>query len=596
MKRFNYLFMAGLMTLGLGACSDEVDVSGENGGELSADKVYMSFKLELPTASRSETDNTGDSNSNENPDTEVGTTAENTIADLDVVLATMDAAGKYQYVTESTDATLTGADNAYVATFESETLESQASEDVYVFVFCNYPNGTVYTDSKILNGESNAVLDVNNVEMIAKVNAFWMANASIHSKTLDDASILKKHNTPSNAYPLGEVKVERAAARFDFAQKAEVSTVGKELPVNSYVLEKLSSSDDTPVVYVQLTNMALINVSKQFHYLRQVADEVSASAPQMGYDKTKITICGDETKDANGIFNYVVDSDAEAKVSNDYLPENFLNYWTTGNTSLSSTNATAVPVEVINFGEIWNGLDDNEKTVITSLSSNDNWTPTTGDDPGYQVWRYATENTLPTVAKQKKSLSTAVLFKGYLVDKKDSGNRLDGESNVYVHNNVLYGNWEQVKTAATDANPTLKYAYDAMASKIPSYTENTDTDDTNNLSEPKKEDAADAGFTVYSPESGSTASSPKYPMYYYYINKHNTSSDNTVMGPMEFAVVRNNVYKLAVTGISKFGHPADPTGDPDPENPGDPDEDKEIYFTVSVKVLPWTVRVNNIEF
>jgi hypothetical protein len=65
---------------------------------------------------------------------------------------------------------------------------------------------------------------------------------------------------------------------------------------------------------------------------------------------------------------------------------------------------------------------------------------------------------------------------------------------------------------------------------------------------------------------------------------------------MEYAVVRNNVYKLAVTGVSKYGHPGDPTGDPDPETPSDPDETKNVYFQVSVKVLPWVVRVNNIEF
>ena len=71
------------------------------------------------------------------------------------------------------------------------------------------------------------------------------------------------------------------------------------------------------------------------------------------------------------------------------------------------------------------------------------------------------------------------------------------------------------------------------------------------------------------------------------------------MGKMEFAVVRNNVYKLCVDSIKKFGHP-DPTDpdpvDPDPVDPNDPDEEGEYYFQVTVKVLPWVVRVNHIEF
>ena len=68
------------------------------------------------------------------------------------------------------------------------------------------------------------------------------------------------------------------------------------------------------------------------------------------------------------------------------------------------------------------------------------------------------------------------------------------------------------------------------------------------------------------------------------------------MGPMEFQVVRNNVYKLAVTEISKLGHPRKTENDPDPEDPDNPDEESNVYFKVRVEVLPWVVRVNNIEF
>ena len=68
------------------------------------------------------------------------------------------------------------------------------------------------------------------------------------------------------------------------------------------------------------------------------------------------------------------------------------------------------------------------------------------------------------------------------------------------------------------------------------------------------------------------------------------------MDPMEFAVVRNNVYKLAVTRIEQLGHPRVTENDPDPVDPDNPDEVGDVYITLSVEVLPWTVRVNNIEF
>ena len=55
---------------------------------------------------------------------------------------------------------------------------------------------------------------------------------------------------------------------------------------------------------------------------------------------------------------------------------------------------------------------------------------------------------------------------------------------------------------------------------------------------------------------------------------------------MEYATVRNNVYKLAVTTVKKFGT-FTPTQDV---------EEWDTYFTLDVKVLPWVVRINNLDF
>ncbi len=87
-----------------------------------------------------------------------------------------------------------------------------------------------------------------------------------------------------------------------------------------------------------------------------------------------------------------------------------------------------------------------------------------------------------------------------------------------------------------------------------------------------------------------------YYCYYYYWNRHNDNGFNGIMGPMEFAVVRNNVYKLAVTKINNLGHPRISENDPHKPGPGTPDEDESVYIEVTSEVLPWVVRVNNIEF
>ena len=67
------------------------------------------------------------------------------------------------------------------------------------------------------------------------------------------------------------------------------------------------------------------------------------------------------------------------------------------------------------------------------------------------------------------------------------------------------------------------------------------------------------------------------------------------MAAMEFATVRNNIYKLSINSILEFGHPGKPGDDPDPDEPNDPDETPKTYFRVQVRVLPWVVRVNNID-
>lgn len=102
-------------------------------------------------------------------------------------------------------------------------------------------------------------------------------------------------------------------------------------------------------------------------------------------------------------------------------------------------------------------------------------------------------------------------------------------------------------------------------------------------------------FTLYQSSTDAEDGNGYY-CYYFYRNRHNDNLKSGEMGPMEFATVRNNVYKLAVTNISQLGHPRLTENDPEPPTPDTPDESDEVYLTVTCEVLPWAVRVNNIEF
>ncbi|MDE5796244.1 MAG: fimbria major subunit, partial [Muribaculaceae bacterium] len=117
---------------------------------------------------------------------------------------------------------------------------------------------------------------------------------------------------------------------------------------------------------------------------------------------------------------------------------------------------------------------------------------------------------------------------------------------------------------------------------------------TNDLTRNFKKAMTDAGITLYqrSKENGEYG----YFCYYYYWNRHNDNNRDGVMGPMEFCTVRNNVYKLSVSKVSRLGHPRLDENDPDTPTPNTPDEKSDVYITVDSKVIPWVVRINEIEF
>ena len=296
-------------------------------------------------------------------------------------------------------------------------------------------------------------------------------------------------------------------------------------------------------ITLTLTDAALINQSKAHYMFRRVTAGTDATAEGA-------LVGGVETP-----TNWVVDTDWSNKVAGNF------------DAQLSDPSN-------------WHW------TSLASLTTNDNY------DGDYKIWCYAKENTIPGTTAQKHNVSTGVVFKGELAAGETASDAVKtamaaGER-IYVFNNVLYGAWSDVEAAAkAGTDPTLQAAYNQAATGVAAD------------AEPTGAAAAAAGFTGYSPKNG------KYYVYYYYWNRHNDNLDPYNMGVMEFAVVRNNVYKLAVDKISRFGHPTppdpsnpdpDPEPDPDPVDPDDPDESVNYYFNVTVKVLPWTVRINNIEF
>lgn len=79
--------------------------------------------------------------------------------------------------------------------------------------------------------------------------------------------------------------------------------------------------------------------------------------------------------------------------------------------------------------------------------------------------------------------------------------------------------------------------------------------------------------------------------YYPYWIRHVNNEDSKNMGIMEFGIVRNNAYKMSINSVSGIGTPT-----PINPDPNTPDETADVMLQIFVKVLPWTVRNNSIDF
>ena len=505
------------------------------------------------------------------------------------------------------------------------------------------------------------------------------------------------------------LKVERVAARFDFKDGSfkKISNANGEIVNdpnykeatynNTYQLWTTIPAEGTDkktenknYFSVQLTRMALVNMSKNFYYLRRVSND---GMPKTENQQNEITngwkvggneyyqeITGSDGK-VERAYNYVVDTDAEAKQTVEGI--------TPGKVAGEHFNFCLYDEDSKYDKDAW--YADNISDVLKEGTEMDQW----NSQSTYHIWRYVTENTIPEStdtdhpeSQQKTIQSTGIVFKGAIVagdNSDDEDSKLSqkvkdalaeaakpkDERNknnlpiLYSFDNILYAGMEElIENAfkegenspfyqAVDNILTKHWAYKEADGKV-TYTFSKEPIDVeagldSDATEEERLKAHENDLTVtlchyilnnkktegtdeYYPEykdytvdlSQDTETAfcklvPKqkitvyeatdegeagdgigaglgYYCYYFYWNRHNDNQNSGKMGPMEFAVVRNNVYKLSVSAINQLGHPRDTEHDPDPVDPEDPDEDPTRYIKVDVQVLPWVVRVNDITF
>lgn len=575
------LLLAGLVPILAWSCSDDKLQGGENIPPSTASQNYMEVSIKMPITTRTASPST---------ETEDGQDYENSVKEVLVVVVNVKAKeqeGDIYHVKEegeicfvksvgiaqSPDKTTEGVhgnNKSYTARINNVTLDTNSDKYYAVYAFVNPPH-EMYND---YNGkltqtgwkdQSEMATTETVTEFITKYadkaqERFFMTDTNVGTGNYSgpDRKQAVHFVAEEGNYKLAATaKVERAVARFDYKAANDE---------NEYEIKDRNTN--ATQLTVTLEGYKLMNVSKSFYHLKRVA--AKKEGDNTDPDETKITYGGAET-----VTNYVVDCD--------WNSTNGKKTWLSKITEDGQEPLEALAIRKgLFFTPLANSEIDEEENNEPYLPL-DFKEPENTVNPAYYIMGYCTENTVPSVVSQQNGLSTAVVFKA-----KVSGDFINEATTaaLYEYNGSFYNNWDSFKKAWNISGNT----------SLEAVNEPTTSEELKTLRETLK------GKAKRIPIQG-VAGNKYGNVYYIYWNRHNDNGQNTNMGIMEFAVVRNNIYKLSISKISELGHPNDPTNptypqepDPDPVNPPKPDEQNKAYMEVDVQILDWTVRVNDIEF
>lgn len=438
------------------------------------------------------------------------------------------------------DETQSGVDRIYATGAKQIDLENGKYN---VLVVANPGNDKWWT------GKSLTLADVRDHIQTAA----WTASGSDYSDfvmtSAADAMLTLNSNPESNP-ATAEVNVERMAARLDY--KAEAS----------YTCTDPKYSGAT----VEITGAALVNnLTAGSYLLKRVADDVNG---------TNLSYLGDETADANYVAtNYVLDP------------------WTADKTSANNSFTIGGEVKTAEdlygewFGNISQNPNDWADYVQLGIEVSD----------GTEKWQrigYTLENT--TAAEEAgRRYSTGVVFKAKF-NPQGVANYQNGAT-FFALGTHLFASMEDMMTyvygadfsqfdakidACTDWASVKTFAASLLDNDPSGYkTFLQGQDDTQDLAQVKESlkwkaymfsncgYSASLNNNVYSVildqnedistrealQPYGTRTYEDATCYYTWWVRHSNDNDDTKKGIMEYAIVRNNIYKLTVNSVYSLG-------------------------------------------
>lgn len=538
-----------MASLAAGCAQEDIGTVPTGGGGMSASS-YVSFSFASPQGAPTRSNPTG-GETGDGPET--GQDNENAITSAVAFFyqtsegngvnsggnTTIEAVVEFNTINKI-DETQSGVDRIYATGAKQIDLENGKYN---VLVVANPGNDKWWT------GKTLTLADVrDHIQTTA-----WTASGSDYSNfvmtSAADATLTLNSNPESNP-ATAEVDVERMAARLDY--KAEAS----------YTCTDPKYSGAT----VEITGAALVNnLTAGSYLLKRVADDVKG---------TNLSYLGNETPDAGVQTNYVLDPWTADKKSDK-------NNFTIG----GEANKTAKDLYGEWFGNI--SQDPNHWAAYVQ--------PGTEMTVGTETWQrigYTLENT--TAAEEAgKRYSTGVVFKAKF-HPQGVANYTDGETffeygtKIYASMENMMKNFYGSKFDELDALITNCTTWGDVKQFITSTLLTNDPSGYNKylegLAEGKNdtETVADASSLTWSKymknecgyskdENGKvvldqndkvtrialkpygTRTYEDATCYYTWWVRHSNDNDDTKKGIMEYAIVRNNIYKLTVKSVYSLG-------------------------------------------
>ena len=532
--------LAALLLTTWSACSDDTDIpGGENPEEARA---YTTVTIAVPNGvAETRVGTTADTDDNT---TEVGSEDEYKVKTANLYLfpgGTGSSFGSAKLkeiisINQFTQMTASTADAKTIVWTSKKTALTPGDYRIYIVV-----NGTV---NGVTDGSKNSLTEA---DFLAKTTA----DATGVIAAVPEAGLVMASRSPNNdktntlpyiAQTITKDPEQTIAATVErMMGKITVTAGGANVASAANVYTSFST---TVTAIGNITNITLkgyyvVNARKEGYYFRHVDKEGSATSP--------LTV--DNYGNSTTSLPYVVDPKTYSKTYTGALDGSYADWYLQGSGA---------------FGLLSFGSFGGTYTAMPGYSSAAAET---------KVAAYCYENTM-LKDKQKNGYTTGIVFKAEIAPSKmmqkkagsggvEENSTFTSMSEIFYHSGIFYKDIAALKEAG------VLLADGTTSSSVSGAPADLKKNDVQCF----KKGSADGKFVCYYP---------------YWI-KH-IPSDDVAEDVMEFGIVRNNVYKVTVTGIQgvgKDGVTEDIITDTETDDP------TTVLLNVKLSIKPWTVRTNS---